>query len=256
MTCYTCGSPHHYSDHCPNKRDRKETKCYNCGNFGHKRDSCPNQKQTRNRNIVANPTLDVRSNQNRNIVAIPTTFINCRVKSTLIFKSMWGSESALISEESFFFRLKMEFMNILAATGTITEIDERNKIPHINIHGNSELYEKLNNSTYIITLDSFVFENNSIMLKFLNCHYTLCFYHGIADSLEKIQTLKSIISNILNDYNTEFPEYICCICTAAKYNMLFLPCKHVSCCNSCGSNMKVCPICRSEVNFLMQIYLS
>merc|ERR1712070_644241 len=35
----------------------------------------------------------------------------------------------------------------------------------------------------------------------------------------------------------------CCVCLEADRQILFMPCKHVCCCQSCASSLETCPIC-------------
>ena len=39
---------------------------------------------------------------------------------------------------------------------------------------------------------------------------------------------------------------LCCICMDDKKDVLFLPCKHICACANC-SNVKTCPICRTDI---------
>ena len=37
--------------------------------------------------------------------------------------------------------------------------------------------------------------------------------------------------------------------------ILFLPCKHVSCCEKCAENLNNCPLCRNSIQSKIKIYL-
>lgn len=47
----------------------------------------------------------------------------------------------------------------------------------------------------------------------------------------------------------------CRICMDAAMDTLFLPCRHVVCCESCAPRCMRCPLCRGEIERSMRIYL-
>ena len=47
----------------------------------------------------------------------------------------------------------------------------------------------------------------------------------------------------------------CSICLDNNKCMLFLPCKHVSCCEKCAENLDSCPLCRNPIQSKIKIYL-
>lgn len=54
----------------------------------------------------------------------------------------------------------------------------------------------------------------------------------------------------------EPPELMLCkICHIEEMEAAFIPCKHVSACVKCATDMKECPICSKEIFATMQVYL-
>ena len=52
----------------------------------------------------------------------------------------------------------------------------------------------------------------------------------------------------------------CCVCLAAKRNILFEPCNHVAVCQQCDTHMKVsrkyqCPVCREAILRSQKVFL-
>ncbi|NXN14646.1 LRSM1 ligase, partial [Indicator maculatus] len=48
----------------------------------------------------------------------------------------------------------------------------------------------------------------------------------------------------------------CVVCMEQETQMIFLPCGHVCCCQSCCQRLQTCPLCRQEVSQLIRIYHS
>ncbi|XP_026494462.1 E3 ubiquitin-protein ligase MYLIP [Vanessa tameamea] len=49
--------------------------------------------------------------------------------------------------------------------------------------------------------------------------------------------------------------FACRVCMDAAIDTLFLPCRHVVCCNECAPRCERCPLCRGEIEKLMHIFL-
>ena len=47
----------------------------------------------------------------------------------------------------------------------------------------------------------------------------------------------------------------CTVCMNAERNVLFLPCSHVAACVGCVARLDKCPICRQQVQELVQLTL-
>ena len=47
----------------------------------------------------------------------------------------------------------------------------------------------------------------------------------------------------------------CVICLENDKSFLFMPCKHVCCCENCSKNLNQCPICRNKIESSFKIYI-
>jgi Zinc finger, C3HC4 type (RING finger) len=48
----------------------------------------------------------------------------------------------------------------------------------------------------------------------------------------------------------------CCICFETKREIVFLPCRHMVCCNKCSTTVQECPMCRVTIADKFSVYLS
>ncbi|MBN3321120.1 MYLIA ligase, partial [Atractosteus spatula] len=48
---------------------------------------------------------------------------------------------------------------------------------------------------------------------------------------------------------------LCVLCCEEEINSAFCPCGHMVCCQSCASQLQLCPVCRSEVEHIQHVYL-
>ncbi|XP_064641581.1 E3 ubiquitin-protein ligase MYLIP-like [Lineus longissimus] len=48
---------------------------------------------------------------------------------------------------------------------------------------------------------------------------------------------------------------LCRVCMAEEINTAFIPCGHLICCVTCSSHVEHCPICRSDIENIQQIYM-
>lgn len=44
----------------------------------------------------------------------------------------------------------------------------------------------------------------------------------------------------------------CCICLSDAANVIFLPCRHATCCSICSKEIKSCPLCREPLWFVVK----
>jgi len=49
-------------------------------------------------------------------------------------------------------------------------------------------------------------------------------------------------------------DRLCVICFEEQKNAIFVPCGHVATCMSCAKQMIYCPICRGNVNMVVQVF--
>ena len=77
-------------------------------------------------------------------------------------------------------------------------------------------------------------------------------------NLPEEETLEKKISNLNISEEKNDKENIdvrCVICLENNKNYLFLPCKHLACCENCSKNIKNCPICRKKIDSTLKIYI-
>ena len=119
-----------------------------------------------------------------------------------------------------------------------------------------DLYLILNNGTIILTVNSFLIEQNLIQIKFLeNCHFTICFKRGISLFANRIRIIINDILSSFQQVNTSI-ENQCVVCCDRKYNQMCKPCNHICMCSQCSINIRICPICRSRIVSKEEIFLS
>lgn len=49
---------------------------------------------------------------------------------------------------------------------------------------------------------------------------------------------------------------LCKVCYTNEVELLFLPCKHASCCGQCAASVTTCPLCRTRITGSIRIFLS
>lgn len=64
-------------------------------------------------------------------------------------------------------------------------------------------------------------------------------------------------SAIQANWNTD-ERFQCKICLDNPVEVLFLPCKHVCCCQTCSNKLRVreCPICRGQIKAIQPLYFA
>ena len=69
--------------------------------------------------------------------------------------------------------------------------------------------------------------------------------HG-NDSTKEINQKESL--DQLSEENTRLKgKLLCKICLDDEVSVIFLPCRHMVCCNECGAAVKHCPVCRTLI---------
>ena len=59
------------------------------------------------------------------------------------------------------------------------------------------------------------------------------------------------------DYQSDIQELKTCkVCMERDLSVVFLPCRHLCCCNECGTNLSIgdCPMCRVPITSRIQVY--
>ena len=60
----------------------------------------------------------------------------------------------------------------------------------------------------------------------------------------------------IEDTKGEIIDMTCIVCLTNKRSVLFLPCAHLACCNTCNSQIEsTCPVCRSDISEYKQVIL-
>jgi len=49
---------------------------------------------------------------------------------------------------------------------------------------------------------------------------------------------------------------LCKICYSREVRIVFMPCGHLLACAECAKNMKICGVCRKNVELTVQVYIS
>jgi len=77
----------------------------------------------------------------------------------------------------------------------------------------------------------------------------------LADARAAKEGAENALEAALRQTEKENERKLCSICLAADRQILFLPCRHVCCCQSCASTLQLCPICRTaatqKIDFIM-----
>ena len=47
----------------------------------------------------------------------------------------------------------------------------------------------------------------------------------------------------------------CKICLDSKIQVLFLPCRHLVCCENCANEVRECPLCRASIEGIVKVFL-
>ena len=77
-------------------------------------------------------------------------------------------------------------------------------------------------------------------------------------AIKKLQTLiKEFIGDnfrLKSDLNLEKEKYLCNICYDNNKNIIMVPCYHFVSCKRCSSKLETCPICRTEIEHVLQLF--
>ena len=90
------------------------------------------------------------------------------------------------------------------------------------------------------------FENNKILVRDYKPDKKIT----IEKKFSNMKISKNEKKNKENDNNMK-----CIICLTENKCFLFIPCKHLACCEKCSKKVKNCPICRSKIDYSFKIYV-
>lgn len=65
-------------------------------------------------------------------------------------------------------------------------------------------------------------------------------------SIERLAQMKEEINDMKDKMN-------CKVCLETKINRAFLPCRHLTCCDTCAQKLRDCPICRTKIIALVKV---
>ena len=78
-----------------------------------------------------------------------------------------------------------------------------------------------------------------------------------------MKEVKQSLSFIESEYETlketvarNEEQKLCKICMDQQISMVFLPCGHLICCDQCAQTLKVCPMCRKQIEGTVKTYMS
>lgn len=264
--CYNCNSPYHFTNRCPKK---SILRCFGCNQTGHKRENCPE-----NIPVIQPQNISViRSMQYVNPKQVDSSEINTndrfnrKASFNILFGEKWGPSSYFVSADCLLSKLKHGFIRALDVDGYLEDkdLDSRNQVPHINLHGDESIMQNIANTERNISVNSISYNKDCIIFPIApNTHFTFFYKNGLKNLVGEAR-LKEMIYKLLQPYfkdnNTDDlkdneDNNMCCVCFICKFDTKFDPCKHVACCNSCSSLLVACPICRVMISAKEKIYIA
>ena len=63
------------------------------------------------------------------------------------------------------------------------------------------------------------------------------------EDVQQPPEIENKIVQLLNELEITKKNVICQTCEHAKISILFLPCRHLVCCEECAARIKHCPVC-------------
>ena len=77
------------------------------------------------------------------------------------------------------------------------------------------------------------------------------------ENKQEISELKSISADDMKEEipNKEIPNLDCSVCMERRYDTLILPCRHSCVCFSCSKQLDQCPLCRSAIDSVIQMFM-
>lgn len=48
---------------------------------------------------------------------------------------------------------------------------------------------------------------------------------------------------------------LCVVCQDEARRLVFMPCRHLACCGTCGGNLTHCPLCRTAIDKRWEVFL-
>ena len=73
-------------------------------------------------------------------------------------------------------------------------------------------------------------------------------------SLEEVHE-ESRADSMAESRNSYIDRNACKVCLEATVEILFRPCKHIVCCETCSVELSTCPVCRCDIADRERVYL-
>jgi hypothetical protein len=241
-----------------------------------------NTKTTTPTAIDNKPTSDNRKEMQEEKQPFIYPVLQNSATFTLKFSEMWGNNSALIAT-SLLYNFKNDFVKALLEEKVIpqnTRSDDPNYVPHVNIKGQKDVFDKLNNTLVVINHNNIKLHENYVELLIgAKYHMTLCYHENLSFHSVKIY---EILDRLLSEFKSqaeldvkEFQEQEkkeeerkariheeglisskCKICFINDFNTTLLPCGHTCICLTCSDRIVKCPICRTQVTSKVRSIIS
>lgn len=81
--------------------------------------------------------------------------------------------------------------------------------------------------------------------------------HIGTDEITALEILKYLFQNEKENEIQHVPNMrLCMVCHLEDPNILFLPCCHICCCQSCGESCYLCSYCHCHIKAKKKIYIS
>lgn len=81
------------------------------------------------------------------------------------------------------------------------------------------------------------------------------FFYRVGKKNIQILPTQQIIENVeIGKVYGDDEDVECCICFENEKDIVFAPCGHYTCCESCGNNLnpRLCPICRNAIQQIVK----
>lgn len=232
----------------------------------HSNDEYNNHNYNNNSNINSNannPNINlnannynINNNENRDN-DVSNNIINTNVNETLnirdyinLLKNRYTVNGN--NEIRFNNRLILDDTDVINATDlTLSNYDVKFIISDINWLHNYNL--KLVNDVNILLYDKLKLENDNLNLKAKINSLETNYIEDTKDILIENERLNNNIKSIIN-VNVIDELYLCIICMDNIRDIIINPCYHSIVCNKCVSELKCCPICRTDIKNTIKYY--
>ena len=74
-------------------------------------------------------------------------------------------------------------------------------------------------------------------------------------TLPNIIPAPSIAKSNIASKNSLKRKKVCNICMDSEADVVFMPCRHMCACSSCGDRLANCPICRKSIDHYIKVYV-